>query len=422
VSVADLDDPAEVADTGHDDRLFRSLEYPGAKRYFTGLSLSMVGTWMQSVALSWLIVKQLDGGGRELGWLLIATTGPILLLGAWAGSLADRVDKRRLMFVTQLAMAAAAIGLAALDFSGHATLPLVLTFASISGLASAFDTPVRRSIIGDLVPRDALPNAMSLNTGVITSARVLGMAVGGYVIRFGGTEWCFLLNGLSYVAMIVALHGLAERRHADAVGSAEGGVLSAVGHVWRTPVLRVAMIATLLTATFTFNYSLTFPLLVKDVFGREADGLGSLYAITSIGSFTGALASAKRREPMLSIFLLGALVMGVFATGVAVAPSYLLAAVSAVPMGFGGGLLMAQFTGLLTSLSPSTMRGRVLALQTVVFLGSTPIGGPIVGAVSDAFGPRWAMGTGAIAACGAVVLGVALSAVMRIPLRGKSRR
>ena len=176
--------------------IFESLRYPGAKRYFAGLTLSMVGTWMQSIAMSWLIVNRLHGGGHELGLLSIFQFTPMLLLGAWAGALSDRVDKRRVMVVTQTLLGLAALSLAVLDFTDRATLPAVLVVAAISGLASAFDTPVRRAMVGDLVPKSALPNAMSLNTGVITSSRVFGMALGGFVTRFAGTGYCFLVNGL----------------------------------------------------------------------------------------------------------------------------------------------------------------------------------------------------------------------------------
>jgi MFS family permease len=402
-----VDDPASGAEQREPGQLFRSLRYPGAKRYFAGLSLSMVGTWMQSIALSWLVVKELGGGGRELGLLMFCQFLPMLVLGAWAGALSDRLDKRRLMLVTQAAMGIAALALATLDVTDRERFPAVLGIALLAGLASAFDTPVRRALIGDLVPREALPNAMSLNTGVITSARVLGMAVGGFVTRFAGTWWCFLLNGISYLAMIVALWGLSERSEA-AVSTAEGGrVRDGVRHVWSTPALRISMLATAFVATFTFNYGLTFPLMITEVFRRDADALGSMMAVTSVGSFLGAMISAKRRRPSLEVFLAACLGMGVSALACAVSPSFLLCSAASVPMGVSGGLLMSQLSGLLTTFSPSSMRGRVLALQSVVFLGSTPIGGPVIGLVSDAGGPRWGMALGGVIACAAGAAGIA---------------
>ena len=359
--------------------VFASLRYPGMGRYFTGLTLSMLGSWMQSIALAWLVTHELNGSGTTLSVVGIAQFGPTLLLGAWAGSLADRFDKRRLMLVTQVSLGLSALALAVAGFTGRQSLPVVLLLSGVAGLATAFDTPVRRSMIGDLVPSELVPNAMSLNTGVITSSRVLGMAMGGFVTKWAGTSWCFLANGISYLAMIVSIAGLAHRSHASARPAGRGGVGDAIAHVWRTPALRIAMAATLLVATLTFNYQLTFPLLIKNVFRGEADRLGVLFAVTSVGSFLGAMASARRVRPSLMVFLGGCLAMGIGATGVATAPSFLTCQIWSVPMGFGGGLLMAQLSGLLTALSEPSMRGRVLALQSVVFLGSTPIGGPAVG-------------------------------------------
>ena len=387
--------------------IFASLRYPGAKRYFAGLTLSMIGTWMQSIAMSWLVVKKLGGSGRELGLLSIFQFTPMLVLGAWAGALSDRVDKRRVMFVTQTLLGCAALSLALLDFTDRATLPAVLGVAAISGLAGAFDTPVRRAMVGDLVPKVALPNAMSLNTGVITSSRVFGMALGGFVTRFGGTGYCFLANGLSYLAMLVALRGLGQRAHRSDRPTEKAGARDAVAHIARTPALAVSMLATIVVATLTFNYQLTFPLLVKEVFHRKADALGTMLAITSVGSFAGAMLSARRRTPSLRLFLASATLMGASACVMAIAPSFWFACGASIPMGVGGGLLMSQLSGLLTSLSPSTMRGRVLGLQSVVFMGSTPFGGPLLGAVADTAGPRWAMGTGGIAAVAAGLAGLA---------------
>jgi MFS family permease len=393
----------ETAAQGSEDlesapTLFASLKYPGSKRYFGGLALSMVGTWMQSIALAWLVVKVLKGGGRELGLVSVFQFGPMLVLGMYAGSLSDRFDKRVLMLITQLLMGSAALALFYVDLTNRESMGVIYALSGLSGLASAFDTPVRRSLIGDLVPKEALPNAMSLNTGVMTSTRVLGMAIGGYVVRFAGTEWCFLANGVSYLAMLIALTGLSQRTHATTASPDDGGVRGALVHVWRSRELRLVMIATAVVATVTFNYQTTFPLMIKNVFHGGADSLGTLFAVTSLGSFLGALTSAKRRRPSIAWFLLGVAVMGVGAAGVSIAGSLFWGVVASLPMGVGGGLLMAQMSGLLTSNSQPTMRGRVLALQSVIFLGSTPIGGPIVGAIADGAGARWASGAGAIAA------------------------
>lgn len=386
--------------------MFASLHYPGAARYFLGLAASMLGTWMQSIALSWLFVNELGAKGMLLGLLGIVQFGPTLVLGAWAGALADRMDKRRLMLITQIAMGTTALALAAIDFANRESIAAVLVISAIGGLASAFDTPVRRSIIGDLVPKSALPNAMSLNTGVITSSRVVGMALGGFVTKFAGTSWCFLANGLSYLAMLFALSAMTNRLHASLPPTTRGGARDAVRHVWNTPMLRVAMLATAVVATFAFNYQVTFPLLIVDVFGREADGLGALFAITSVGSFAGALTSARRRAPSLELFLFACVGMGLSAVGVAASPAFLVANLFSIPMGYCGGLLMSQLSGMLTAHSDASMRSRVLALQSVVFLGSTPIGGPIIGFIADHAGARWSIAAGGVVATAAGLAGL----------------
>jgi MFS family permease len=406
-------DGALLADVGAEsDRqsTFMSLRHPGTKPYFAGLTFSMVGTWMQSIGLSWLVAKKLGGDGRELALLSVAQFAPMLVFGAWAGAIADRVDKRRVMIVTQFFLLLSAFALAWLDFSGRATVMGVLALSVVAGVASAFDTPIRRALIGDLVPKSALPNAMALNTGVITSSRVLGMTLGGFVTKFAGTGWCFALNGASYLAMMFALTTLHSRAHRSKPASSDSGVLDAIRHVWRVPILRIAMIATAVAATFTFNFGLTFPLMIKHVFHREADALGWLLAFTSVGSFSGAMISARRKQPRLLLFLFGCALMGLSAIAVGAAPSFYLCALASVPMGLGGGLLMSQQTGLIAALTPSNMRGRVLALQSVVFLGSTPIGGPIIGWVSDRFGARWGFSVGGVAAVATALFGYAATA------------
>ena len=365
---------------------------------------------MQTIALSWLVGKRLGGDGAALGVLSVFQFAPMLLLGAWAGAIADRVDKRRIMIITQILLGASALALGLLDVSGHINMALVLVFASLSGIASAFDTPARRAIIGDLVPKQLIPNAMALNTGVITSSRVFGMMLGGFVIKYAGTGWCFLINGISYGFMLVALTGLGFRAHASAPPKTDGGVMDAVRHVWRTPILRIAMIATSIVSILTFNYAVTFTLMVKNIFSKDADILGWLMAATSVGSFVGSIIAARRQQPTLELLLGSCLGMGLSCIGFGRSSSPIAAAAFSIPLGLFGGLVMTQLSGLLPKHSPSSMRGRVLALQSVVFIGSTPIGSPIVGLVSEHSGARWGMYVGGFGGLIAGVVGLALRA------------
>jgi MFS family permease len=395
--------------------LFASLRYPGTKIYFSGLTISMVGGWMQWIALAWLVTNNLGGKGAQLSWQQASQFLPMAIFGSWAGSIADRIDKRRLMVITQVVLAVMALALAWFDFAGKATMPIVLIVSFITGTASAFDTPVRRSLIGDLVPQEALPNAMSLNTGVMTSSRAIGMALGGFVVYHAGTSWCFLINGLSYLAMLASLGSLKHRDHRSSPAKQGDGVLGALRHIWLTPALRVTMLVTAVTATLTFNYALTLPLMIKSVFHLRSDSLGLLMMFTSIGSFAGALSSARLAKPSVNIFLLGNAIMGVATVLVSLSTSFVWCLVACIPMGYGGGLLMAQMSGLLTTLSPSSMRGRVLGFQSVVFIGSTPFGSPLIGWVADHVSIRDATALGGYGALIGVALSIALGQVRRRP-------
>jgi MFS family permease len=390
--------------------MFESLKYPGAKSYFAGLLGSMAGTWMQSVALSWLVLEVLNGKGKELAFVGFAQFMPILVLGSWAGALSDRLDKRHVMLITQSLLGVSAALLGVLTITHQITMPLLLIISALSGLANAFDTPVRRALIGDLVPKAVVPNAMSLNTSVITSSRFLGMMLGGFLTKWFGPGPCFLINAVSYLAMIAAVASLRTRTHAT-IATVNGGVAHAFNHIVHTPVLAVAMAATALVATLTFNFTLTYPLMVNKVFLADSGVLGMVMAVSSVGSFLGALLSARRRVPSLNVFFVACLVMGIGGVAVGFSPSLWFVGLFSIPLAGGGGLLMAQLSGLLTSLSPSSMRGRVLAFQSVIFIGSTPIGGPIIGFISDAYGPRWGMATGGFAAVLAAVVGFAWTTV-----------
>ncbi len=407
-----------LAEGGEQARIatFASLHYPGAGRYFTGLTLSMVGNWMQTIALAWLVGKRLGGDGGALGLLSVFQFAPMLVLGAWAGAIADRYDKRKMMVVTQILLGLSALGLGILDLSGHITMPVVLAFAGVSGIASAFDTPVRRAMVGDLVPKNLIPNAMALNTGVITSSRVFGMMLGGFVVKYAGTGWCFLGNGISFGFMLIALTGLGVRAHTSPPPKTDGGVMDAVRHVWRTPILRVAMIATSIVSVLTFNYAVTFTLMVKNAFHRDADILGWLMAATSVGSFAGSMIAARRREPSVDLLLGSCVGMGFACIGFGLSSGPWLAALFSIPLGLFGGLVMTQLSGLLPKHSPSSMRGRVLALQSVVFIGSTPIGSPIVGLISEHRSARWGMYVGGIGGLAGALAGMITRNATRAPL------
>ncbi|MBK9180063.1 MAG: MFS transporter [Acidimicrobiales bacterium] len=386
-------------------RVFRSLRHRNARLYFLGLVVSNVGTWLQATALAWLVLG-LTGSGTALGIVTALQFLPMLLFGAWGGAIADRVDRRRLLYLTQSLAAAQAIVLGAAVLGGWVTIGLVYALAAALGLINAVDTPVRRSFIGDLVEHDELANAMSLNTAVMTGSRIAGPALAGLLIDVVGTGWCFVANGVSFAALLLALAAIDRTavHPVPPVGDARGQVLAGLRYVRSHPVLRLTMLTLLVVSTFTFNYQVTLPLLVDRVFGGGAGAFGALLAIISAGSLVGSFVTAARPDATVR-FMLGSLaVLGVFLGLLALAPTLPVAMALGVPMGAGGAAFVACTSGLLVANTAPQLRGRVLALQSIAFLGSTPIGGPVVGWIGEEAGARWALAVGAIVALGTLVV------------------
>lgn len=416
---SDPPDTGEVPRPGRAAAVFRSLRHRNARLYFLGLVVSTVGTWMQATAQAWLVLELTDSG-TALGVVTALQFLPMLLFGAWGGALADRIDRRRLLAVTQVLMAVQALTLAVATLSGWVTVGMVYVLTGILGLITAVDTPVRRSFIGDLVDEGELSNAMSLNTAVMTGARIIGPAVAGVLISTAGTGWAFLVNGVSFAALLVALAAMdPERIHRhEPAARGRGQVVAGLRYVAGHPVLRLTMLTLVVVSTFTFAYQVTIPLLVERVLGGGAGAFGLLLALTSVGSLLGAFVSASRPQATLGFFL-GALgVLGLFAGLLAVAPNLPAALLLGIPMGAGGAAFIACSSGILVSDTRADMRGRVLALQSIAFLGSTPIGGPILGWIGETFGARWPLVVGSVVALGSMA--VAAVAARRLERSGRA--
>ena len=380
-------------------RTFRSFQSRNFRLYYLGLFVSNIGTWLQAVAQSWLIYRLTDSGW-VLGTLAAAQWGPMLVLGAWGGALADRYDKRRVMMATQAISAIQALVLAAAVGGHWANVWLVHALALSLGLVNAIDNPARRGFIPQLVGEGEASNAMALNTAVMTSTRIIGPALAGTLIKSVGVAWCFLGNGLSFLAVIAAVAALdtTTLRPAQRARRAPGQVREGLRYAWNDPVLRTSLLATAVIGTLAYNYQITLLLLAERTFGGDAGTFGTLLAVTSVGSLIGALITAGRAHASPFYLLGAAAVFGVAMGAVATAPSLLVACGLAIPMGAAGSAFVSTGGGLLQQRGRSDMRGRLMALHSVVFLGSTPIGGPIVGVVGDRLGPRAALYLGAATA------------------------
>jgi MFS family permease len=351
----------------------------------------------------------LSDSGDQLGLNVAAQFVPMLLLGAWAGGFADRHDKWRGMLITQSAMAVLALALGVVVLTDVATVWLLHALAFVSGIANAFDNPLRRGLITELADPEDLSNAMSLNTAVMTGSRAIGPALAALLIVPIGAGWLFIANGVSYLAILIGVAGIdaTQRRVQRSSGPARGQVMDGVRFVWRHPVLRPTMVALVVVSTFAFNYGVSLPLLSSRTFGESGINPDALFgwfmAVASIGSLAGSLWTARKPAASLGAMLGCAVLQGSSAIAIGLAPNVVIALVLCVPLGFGGAGFIATTSGLLVSTVDASMRGRVLALQATAFLGSTPVGGPITGRIGEAFGARWSLIYGGIITVGSIL-------------------
>ncbi|MCB1017828.1 MAG: MFS transporter, partial [Acidimicrobiales bacterium] len=336
-----------------------------------------------------------------------AQFGPILLLGAWAGLVADRSDKRRLLMAVQAFAMVQSFLLAALAFLGDPPLVAVYAVASLGGLAMAFDNPARRAFVVEMVPQDQVPNAVSLNSAVMTSSRIIGPALAGLLIATLGYGWAFVVDGASYVAVLVALALMrtSELRPSAVAERGRGQVREGLRYVRQVPALFIPLAMMGVVGALSFNFQVVLPLLVTRTFGGAAATFTLLLSFMSVGSLVGALVSARRTEVDVTHVVAASAAFGVAMLLLAAAPSLPLA----FPLGFAVGVTSISFmtasTAIVQMRAEPSMRGRVLALQAILFLGSTPIGGPVLGVVSDLWGARAGLVVGGLAGIGAALWG-----------------
>ncbi|HYI61637.1 MAG TPA: MFS transporter [Acidimicrobiales bacterium] len=377
---------------------FRSLHIRNFRLFFTGQLVSQTGTWLTMVAQTLLVLK-LTGSGVAIGLLTACQFLPVLVLGAWAGSVADRSDKRRLLVWTQAGAMAQSLVLAAVVFSGHATVGAIYALALVQGVLTAFDNPARRAFVVEMVPTDMVANAVSLNSAVMTGSRVVGPALAGVLVITVGFGWAFLLDGLSYIAVLA---GLLLMRPADLHSvppgaRGRGQVRAGLRYVRSQPDLLVPLIMMAAVGTFAFNFQVTIPLLVTGPLGGGDGTFTILFSVLSLGSMLGALWTARRTEVTNHQIVVAAAGFGVSMLGLAVVPGLWAAFPVAVALGVASIAFMTTSTAIVQMRAAPEYRGRVLALQAMVFLGSTPIGGPVVGWVSDTAGPRAGIALGGVA-------------------------
>jgi MFS family permease len=383
-------------------RSFQSLSIPNYRRYFAGQVVSLSGTWVQTVAETWLVLK-LTHSGVAVGVAAALQFAPMLLAGAWGGLLADRLPKRKLLIGTQVAMAIPALALFALTITGSITLWLLYLLIFARGAVNALDNPARQAFLVELVGPDRLLNAVSLNSALINSARIIGPAFAGVLITTVGVAPCFAVNALSFAAMIVALRTMdrAALRTAPRAERAPGQLRGALRYVKTTPELWIPLALTAVVGTFTFNFQILLPLLASFTFHGDAGDYALLTTTMGVGAILGAIANGSRSRVRPAMLVAAALGFGGLTLALASAPSTLLAAVALVPVGAASVAFSASVNSALQLAVAPQMRGRVMALYSVVFLGSTPIGAPLMGWIANAAGPRAAFALGGLVAVAA---------------------
>jgi len=383
-------------------RSFRSLSIPNYRRYFTGQVVSLAGNWMQTVAEVWLILR-LTGSGTMVGLAAALQFLPVLVAGAWGGLLADRVPKRRLLMVTQTLMAIPALTLWALTAGGVVQAWMVLGLIFVRGAVNAADNPARQSFVVEMVGADRVVNAVSLNSVIVHTARIVGPAAAGAVIAIFGVAPCFLVNALTFGAMLLALHRMdpAELVAGPVAEREDGQLRAALRYVLATPALRVPLAMMAVIGTLSFNFQVLLPLLAKFTWHGNASAYAALTAAMGVGSVGGALASGARGRVSPRLLTVAACAFGAVMLVAAVAPTFPLEVVALVPLGAASVTFAAGVNSALQLAVAPELRGRVMALYSVVFLGSTPIGGPIAGWLSETAGPRAGLVMGGIAALAA---------------------
>ncbi|MFC4764911.1 MFS transporter [Dyella koreensis] len=389
--------------------MFRSLRNYNYRVWASGAIVSNVGTWMQRTAQDWLVLTELTRhNATAVGVVMALQFGPQVLLLPLTGFAADHFDRRKLLFVTQATMGVLALGLGVLTIAGVVQLWHVYVFALLLGCVAAFDAPARQTFVAELVDEADLSNAVALNSTSFNAGRMIGPAIAGVLIAAVGTGWVFLINAVSFAAVIASLCLLRrEALHSGPRGlHTRGSLLEGFRYVWQRPDLKALLFMLFLIGTFGLNFPIFISAMSVSVFHAGADQYGLLSSIMALGSVAGALLAARRAQPSMAVLLAGAGVFGIGVALAAVMPGFLSFGVVLILVGACAQTFTTSTNSLVQLSTTPAMRGRVIAILLAVALGGTPIGAPLVGWVADTFGPRWALGVGAASGFAAMLVGL----------------
>jgi MFS family permease len=393
-------------------RFARALRHRNYRLFFSGQLISLVGTWMQSVAEAWLVYR-LTGSAALLGVAGFASQIPVLFLATIGGTVADRFNRHRILVVTQTLSMVLPLILATLVLTGRVQVWHVLTLAALLGIVNAFDVPARQSFVVEMVGKDDLVNAIALNSSIVNAARAIGPAVAGILVAAVGEGWCFLLNGLSYIAVITGLllMKLPPRLKTDHPGPTLAGITGGFRYVLRTMPVRDLLLMVGLVSVAGIPYTTLMPIFAEEILHGGARGLGLLMASAGVGSLAGALTLASRSSVrgLGRIVAASALVFGVSLTLFALSRSFWLSAAILLVVGMSMITQAASTNTLIQSMVPDDMRGRVMAIYAMSFMGMSPVGALVEGWIAERIGaPHTVMIGGCVCVAGAIVFNIRL--------------
>lgn len=385
-------------------RTFAAFAVHNFRLYFGGQVVSVSGAWMQRVAQSWLVLELTDSGA-VVGALTAVQFVPILLLAPFGGLVADRFEKRGVLYFTQSLAAAIALTLGLLVLTDQVELWMVFALALALGIVGSVDNPTRNSFVMEMVGRSKLANAVALNSVMVNSARVIGPAVGGLLIVTVGLGWCFIINATSYLFVISALSLMREEaiERSQPEIRRRGQLRQAIAYVAQHPVLRSTLVMSAVIGLFAYEFEVVLPLLARFTFEGDANTFGTMFAAIGIGAVVGGLFVANRGRTSPRAILAAAVGMGVAIAATALAPTIWVAYVTLLTVGVCSSAFLTLSNSVLQLESTPQMRGRVVGMRATAILGARPIGAPIVGWIGEHLGPRYALALGALAAIGVAI-------------------
>ena len=384
-------------------RTFQSLGIHNFRMWFFSNIVASTGTWMQRVAQDWLVLTVLtEHSGTQIGIVTALQFLPLLVLSPWAGVLADRLDRRRLIQWTQSTNIILSLVLGLLVLTDSALLWHVYLLALAGGVVGALDSPARQAFVSELVPPSSLPNAVALNSTAFNTARLFGPAISGLVIEWVGIGWVFIVNALllAVPVVILALMRAEELQTRRVVERSPGQIREGVAYVAARPDILLILVLVFVVSAFGLNFQLTSALMATEVYGKEAGEYGILGSFMAVGALVGSLLAARRRRPRLRMVIIGAAGFGLSEILLGLAPSYASFALLSIPTGLAALTMITSANATVQITTDERMRGRVMALYTMIFLGSTPLGSPTIGWIGEVFGARWSILVGGIASFG----------------------